>query len=76
MTIQTTIYLNPILHRTLKIKSIETRRSLSYLIQDAIKNAMQEDAIDLKEIEKRKVEPEISYDMRIKNSKNFRGRSN
>ncbi|HCM42013.1 MAG TPA: CopG family transcriptional regulator [Candidatus Omnitrophica bacterium] len=69
MAIRTTIYLDPSLHRALKLKSFETSRSLSDLIQDAVKEAMREDEVDLKAVRDRAAEPEVSYESVIKNLK-------
>jgi hypothetical protein len=69
MTVRTTIYLDPALHRALKLKSFETRRSLSEVIQDAVKESMREDEIDLKAARDRAAEPEVSYEAVIKNLK-------
>jgi len=69
MAIRTTIYLDPLLHRALKLKSFETSRSLSDLIQDAVKEAMREDEVDLKAVRNRAAEPEVSYEAVIKNLK-------
>jgi hypothetical protein len=69
MTIRTTIYLEPFLHRALKLKALETHSSLSDLIQSAVKESMREDEIDLKAISNRAKEPEVSYETVLKNLK-------
>ena len=44
-----TIYLNPELHKALRLKAVETSQSLSKLVNDAIKESLAEDADDLTE---------------------------
>jgi plasmid stability protein len=72
MTTQTkraTIYLDPDLHRALRLKSVETSRSVSDLVNEAVREALSEDAEDLAAFEERAAEPLISYDEMIKNLK-------
>ncbi len=54
---RTTVYLHPHLHRVLKIKSAETNRSLSDLVNAAIRSALAEDLEDLASIDARADEP-------------------
>ena len=44
---RTTVYLEPGLHRALKIKAATTDQSISALVNDAVREALREDAIDL-----------------------------
>ena len=64
-----TIYLDPELHRALKLKAVETSRSVSELVNDAIREALTEDAEDLEAFEERAAEPLISYDEMVKRLK-------
>jgi predicted DNA-binding protein len=66
---RSTIYLDPALHQALKIKSLETSRSMSEIINDAVKQALAEDAEDLAIFEKRQDESLISYEEMIKRLK-------
>ena len=61
-----TIYFDPILHKALKFKAIETSRSISDLVNEAVKEALAEDAEDLAAFEERADEPLISYDEMVK----------
>jgi post-segregation antitoxin (ccd killing protein) len=61
-----TIYLDPDLHKTLKLKAIETSRSVSELVNEAIREALAEDAEDINAFEERVGEPLISYDEMVK----------
>jgi hypothetical protein len=72
MTKQTkraTIYLDPVLHKALRLKSVETSRSVSDLVNEAVREALSEDAEDLAAFEERAAEPLISYDEIIKDLK-------
>ena len=57
-----TIYLNPHLHKALRLKSAESDRSLSDLVNEAVRHSLFEDAIDLEAIEERKKSPERSFE--------------
>jgi metal-responsive CopG/Arc/MetJ family transcriptional regulator len=64
-----TIYLDPDLHKALRLKAIETSRSVSELVNDAVREALAEDAEDLAAFEERVGEPLISYDEMVKRLK-------
>ncbi len=64
-----TVYLDPDLHKALRLKSAETSRSISELVNNAIKEALAEDAEDIAAFEERGREPLISYDEMIKRLK-------
>ena len=64
-----TIYLEPELHRALKIKAAETSRSISEIINDIVKTELREDAEDLKAFEERASEPTISYESFVRKLK-------
>ena len=52
-TKRATVYLDPLLHKALKLKSVETSRSISDLINSAVKEALSEDAEDLAAFDER-----------------------
>jgi hypothetical protein len=64
-----TIYFDPDLHKALRLKSVETSRSVSELVNEAVREALSEDAEDLAAFEERADEPLISYDEMIKRLK-------
>ncbi len=64
-----TIYLDPELHKALRLKAVETSQSLSKLVNDAIKESLAEDAEDIAAFEERVKEPLISYETKIKRLK-------
>jgi hypothetical protein len=69
MTMQakrSTIYLDPELHKALKLKAVETSRSVSDLVNKAVRESLAEDVEDLAAFEERVSEPLISYDEMIK----------
>lgn len=61
-----TIYFDPDIHKALKIKSLETSRSITDLVNQAVKEALSEDVEDILAFEERKNEPLISYDQMVK----------
>ena len=64
-----TVYLDPDLHKALRLKSAETSRSISELVNNAIKEALAEDAEDIAAFEERAREPLMSYDEMVKRLK-------
>lgn len=54
---RTTIYLDPALQRALKLKAIETNRSMSELVNEALRAVLSEDFDDLRALEDRTGEP-------------------
>jgi predicted DNA-binding protein len=64
-----TVYLEPDLHKALKLKSVETSRSVSDLINVAIQKFLADDVEDIVSAEKKIKQPLISYNemvMRLK----------
>ncbi len=68
-TKRTTIYLDPDLHRALRIKAAETEHSISKLVEDAIKLSLAEDSIDLAAFESRRDEPSLAFEDVVKKLK-------
>ncbi len=64
-----TIYLDPDLHKALRLKAVETSRSVSELVNNAVREALAEDAEDIAAFEERVREPLISYDEMVKRLK-------
>ena len=54
---RTTVYLNPKVHRALKVKAATTDSSISQLVNRAVLEVLKEDVIDLKSFRKRAKEP-------------------
>ena len=59
---RSTIYLEPDIQRALHIKAAYTQRSMSDLVNDAIRMALREDREDLAAFDDRAKEPSISYE--------------
>mgnify|MGYP001056375717 CR=1 FL=1 len=68
-TKRATIYLDPELHRALKLKSIETSRSISDVVNEAVSMALAEDAEDLAAFKERANDPLISFEDALKELK-------
>jgi len=66
---RSTIYLEPDLHKALRLKSVETSRSVSDLVNQAVRESLAEDAEDLAAFDQRASEPLISYEAMIKRLK-------
>ena len=63
---RSTIYFDPALHRALRLKAAATDRSLSDLVNDAVRGALAEDAADLAAFEERALEPSIAFEDAVK----------
>jgi hypothetical protein len=64
-----TVYLNPELHKALRLKAVKTSQSVSELINNAVREALVENAEDISAFEERVTEPSISYDEMVKRLK-------
>jgi hypothetical protein len=58
---RTTVYFDPIIHKALKLKSIETSKSISELVNQAVREALAEDAEDIAAFEERTNKPLMSF---------------
>lgn len=68
-TKRATIYFDPDLHKALRLKSAETSCSITQLVNQAVREALSEDAEDLAAFDDRQHEPLISYDTMVKRLK-------
>ena len=57
-----TVYLNSEIHRALRLKAAETDRSVSDLVNEAVKLSLAEDADDLAAFELREPEPNLPFE--------------
>ena len=64
-----TVYFDPNIHKALKLKSIETSKSISELVNEAVKSTLAEDAEDIIAFEDRADEPLISFSDMVKRLK-------
>ena len=65
-----TVYFDPVIHKALKLKSIETSKSISQLVNAAVRESLAEDAEDITAFEDRANEPLISFSEMVKRLKN------
>ncbi|MCX6376162.1 MAG: CopG family transcriptional regulator [Armatimonadetes bacterium] len=66
---RSTVYFEPDLHRALRLKAAHTRRSVSDLVNDAVRRALREDQEDLAAFDERADEPTLSYEELLKDLK-------
>ena len=64
-----TIYLDPTLHRALRIKAAETETSVSDLVNVAVRRSLSEDAADLAVFEARARESVLPFEAVVKDLK-------
>lgn len=57
-----TIYFDPRLHRDLRRRAALTNRTISDLVNQAVRESLAEDAQDLAAFEKRKREPSLAFE--------------
>lgn len=57
-----TIYLEPALHRALRVKAAETETSVSDIVNAAVRQSLSEDAADLAIFEARAREPVLPFE--------------
>lgn len=60
------MYFDPDIHLALRLKAAETDRSMSELVNEAVKLALAEDAEDLAAFEERASEPELPFEEFVK----------
>lgn len=66
MQTRTTISLDEDILKLLKLKAVETSKSVSALVNEALFDSFREDSVDLKAFEERKNEESISFDSFLK----------
>jgi hypothetical protein len=64
-----TIYFEPALHRAVRLKAAHTNRSVSHIVNDAVRFSLREDQEDLQAFEDRVAEPTLSYEALLKDLK-------
>ncbi|MXX11232.1 MAG: CopG family transcriptional regulator [Nitrospira sp. SB0667_bin_9] len=66
---RTTVYLKPGVYRALKLKSAESDRTLSDIVNQAVLELLREDFLDLEAVEKRREEPSRPFEEVLKDLK-------
>jgi len=69
LTRRATVYLDPALHRALRIKAAETEQSVSEVVNDAVRLQLAEDEVDLAAFDERAEEPLLAFEAVLKDLK-------
>jgi histone H3/H4 len=64
-----TVYFDPEIHRALRLKGAESDRSISELVNEAVKESLAEDAEDLAAFEERASERSVRFEDVVKRLK-------
>ena len=64
-----TVYFDPDIHLALRLKAVETDRSVSELVNEAVRLSLAEDAEDLAAFTDRVREPELPFEDLVKDLK-------
>jgi len=64
-----TVYFEEDLHHALKLRAFEADRSISDLVNEAVRASLEEDHLDLEAIRKRSGEKTVSYEAFLKELK-------
>ena len=65
-----TVYLEPKIHKALKLKALETDSSVSELVNEAVVVLLNEDLDDIEAFNKRKNESSVDFDTFVRQLKN------
>ena len=60
--VRSTLYLDPALHQALRLKAAATHRSMSDIVNEALRQALREDQEDLASVRGRAKERALSYE--------------
>jgi hypothetical protein len=61
-----TVYFEPEIHRALRLKAAASDKSISDMVNDAVKLTLAEDAEDLEAFEVRKREPNLDFEQFVR----------
>jgi len=64
-----TVYFDPDVHKALRLKAVGTERSLSELVNAAVRRSLAEDSEDLTAFEERAAEPNLRFAAVLKDLK-------
>ncbi|MGE0133245.1 MAG: ribbon-helix-helix protein, CopG family [Blastocatellales bacterium] len=64
-----TVYFDPDVYEAIRLKAARTHRSMSNIINDAVRLSLREDQVDFAAFEARATEPVISYVAMLKKLK-------
>ena len=57
-----TVYFDSALHKALRLKAAATERSISDVVNEAVRSLLAEDADDLAALDERRSEPSVSFE--------------
>ena len=66
---RSTVYFEPELHRALRVKAAHSQRTVSDIVNEAVRLALREDQIDHEDIKTRAHEPTMTYEQLLKDLK-------
>ena len=66
---RTTVYFEPDIHKALRLKSAVSERSISEMVNDAVRYSLAEDANDLAAFDERADEPTVDFEDFVKKLK-------
>ena len=69
LTKRATVYLDPAIHKILKVKAAATEQSISDIVNEVLRHELAEDQEDLEVFAKRAKEPSITYEALLKKLK-------
>lgn len=69
MTSKATFYVEDDLLRAVKLKAAQTDQTLSFLVNEALRESLREDDEDIRDFRKREREPSRSFDAVLKDLK-------
>jgi len=69
LTKRATVYFDPDIHKVLKLRAVETDRSISDIIDQALRYELAEDQEDLAAFNERAKQPTMSYESLLKKLK-------
>ena len=64
-----TVYFEPDIHKALRLKSAVSERSISEMVNDAVRTALAEDADDLAAFDDRAEQPTVDFEDFVKKMK-------
>lgn len=66
---RSTVYFEPGLHKAIRLKAAHLHRSISEIVNDAVRYSLREDQQDLAAFDERVNEPKLSYEALLKDLK-------
>jgi len=61
-----TIYFEPSVHKALRLKAADCDRTISDIVNEAVRYSLEEDAEDIEDIKKRDSEPNLDFEIVVR----------